>query len=67
MAVGWLELQSSLGDRHTHLDGGFGQPGYSDEEFLLQAEATKMNKQVRDEDPDHQTSEDTGQTQPWDK
>lgn len=65
MVVSSLELQSSLGDRHTHthLDGGFGQPGNSNEEFLLQAEPTKMNQQVRDQDPDHQTNENAGQTQ----
>lgn len=67
MVVRGLKLQSSLGDRHTHLDSGFGQPGYGNEEFLFQVEAAKMNKQVRDEDPYYQASEDTSQTQPWDK
>lgn len=46
-----------------YLYGGFRQPGHSNEQFLLQVESSEMNQQEGDEQTDHQTDADTGQTQ----
>lgn len=48
-----------------YLYGGFRQPGHSNEQFLLQVESSEMNQQEGDEQTDHQTDADTGQTQTW--
>lgn len=47
---------------YTNLHSGFGQPGHSDEDFLLQVESSKVDQQEGDKQTDHQPDADASQT-----